>query len=236
MTTHLKPPSESALIESLQRLIRQGIAIHYEVGGRLCELKECTEHGRFMQILKTDLWGMSYQSANKHMIFFRKCNEFPQLRPFAEHNYTKALTLFNGLGDEELAQVEQGTHAITIERANALSVSQLKKAIKRTTHPEPAPPSAGPDYTSRNLQIGFAIQEAFLIHPTTALGATELAEPLGLPADQVFRALWNLEKAGWLEPAGKARYRLRAERFADAVRPKSLFSKITDIVAMLRNH
>ncbi|GAB6043328.1 hypothetical protein [Endothiovibrio diazotrophicus] len=127
--------SERELVVELQALVKQGVAIHYEVGRRLCELKEHTEHGRFMQILQTDLWGFSIENARIHMLFFRKCNEFPQLRHFADGNYTKAVTLFNGLDNEELAQIEEGSHEITIDKLDTLSVSGLKKEIKRLQKP-----------------------------------------------------------------------------------------------------
>jgi DNA-binding IclR family transcriptional regulator len=82
------------------------------------------------------------------------------------------------------------------------------------------PEKAAPDYTNESQQLVFGICEFLSQHmldPQPLSAIVEAMEPAS--RDQCFRALWNMQKAGWVRQSGKT-YELDTTviRFADRLR------------------
>lgn len=132
--------SERSLITEVQSLLKQQVATAYEIGARVAALKDITDHGRFLTVLSTEFNGMPQRTARNYITFYQRCEQFPKLQGFAESNFSKALTLFNGLEDEELSALEAGEiqvngETLEMEDIDKMSVRQLKSEIKRLRRP-----------------------------------------------------------------------------------------------------
>jgi len=67
------------------------------------------------------------------------------------------------------------------------------------------PPKAQADYTNDSMQLLMQVVAHLAKHPLDPQPLPGIVDALA-PAsrDQVFRALWNLEKAGWAKKVGTA--------------------------------
>lgn len=78
------------------------------------------------------------------------------------------------------------------------------------------------DYTNASQQLAFAVVETLsrnLLNPQPLTALVEALAPIEASRDQIFRALWNLQKAGWVQTCNEG-YLLAPEltRLSDRLR------------------
>lgn len=88
------------------------------------------------------------------------------------------------------------------------------------------------DYTNDSQQLVMRVLDALALHPLKPQSLKELMAHTGASRDQVFRAAWNLEAAGYVERSGNdyvlspritsiaERYRLEIARLSARYLPR----------------
>ncbi|MYA08546.1 MAG: helix-turn-helix domain-containing protein [Holophagales bacterium] len=100
-----------------------------------------------------------------------------------------------------------GLRAIEQGRAE-LPDSKVLQALGRALDIDPDELSAGNRYINETSQALLEVVEALSVLPLDPKSVTALAEKLGESRDQVYRALVNLDAAGWAEQTPGGGWRL----------------------------
>ena len=68
--------------------------------------------------------------------------------------------------------------------------------------------NAGSPYINNSQQAVLSVLEQLIDWPLDAFSVPTMMKQVGLPRDQVFRALENLRHAGWAEKTGNGHHRI----------------------------
>lgn len=127
--------SRAARLATLERQAEDArsafVHAHYQYGEILREYKDLCLDEETRWIDFCDRQGLALSSANRLIKVAQAVRQLPSLRDLAAKQYTRALTLIEGLDAEDLAQVAEGSGPLRLEDIDSMSCRQLKREVRK---------------------------------------------------------------------------------------------------------